>query len=388
MGTNAAVSIAEISMGFLELSNNLNPPTWYRYIDDGLKVYTKSERSIIKNQTLTKLNSLSTEINWTADDPSDTCIFLDIEINQSTGNFSTHRKHTAAFNNYVPWSSYHPTHTKINLAFNLFHRATRINNTIESQNNEIQRVELALLSLGYPSAIIQKQKIKALQHIPAIKVQNALPTRFMYFTTTRNEVSSSKKLQSHLNTVFNLLKESVYFENVIFKRSFRQQPSLNSSLVMKISSHMHTSPVPCAERACKICHSLFLLPKWTSNCGHIFQTARVTCSSRFVIYILVNQTSNETLYVGQTAQQLNTRISQHRTSNSWVKNTDFWIVPLKGAIKAVHRIEKEQSLIQLLKPSKNKHVDYFWWEAKSHHNHEQLFHESSTPSQSHNLTLP
>ena len=42
MGTNCAVSLAELCLGYLEDINELLPPTWYRFIDDGLKTVHKS----------------------------------------------------------------------------------------------------------------------------------------------------------------------------------------------------------------------------------------------------------------------------------------------------------------------------------------------------------
>ena len=95
--------------------------------------------------------------------------------------------------------------------------------------------------------------------------------------------------------------------------------------------------------------------------------ARATCRSRNMIYIFADKTSNETLYVGQTCQQLSTRIGQHRTGTSWVRTTDFWIIPLQGEPEAVKKIEMEQVLIQTLNPSKNKQKDFFWWQGKSNY---------------------
>ena len=43
MGTNVAVSVADLSLGYLEIQAQLLPPRWYRYIDDGLFTSQKNE---------------------------------------------------------------------------------------------------------------------------------------------------------------------------------------------------------------------------------------------------------------------------------------------------------------------------------------------------------
>ena len=57
------------------------------------------------------------------------------------------------------------------------------------------------------------------------------------------------------------------------------------------------------------------------------------------------------------------------------KPSSIWIVALEAPIAAVQRAEKEQLLIQNLKPRYNKQQQYFWWQGKSH-----LASSSSTPS--------
>ena len=36
MGTNVAVSVADLCLGYLEIQAQILPPVWFRYIDDGL----------------------------------------------------------------------------------------------------------------------------------------------------------------------------------------------------------------------------------------------------------------------------------------------------------------------------------------------------------------
>ena len=77
------------------------------------------------------------------------------------------------------------------------------------------------------------------------------------------------------------------------------------------------------------------------------------------------------MYIGQTAQKMNTRVGWHRREKTWTRKQALTVVPVPAPIKAVHRIEKEQRLIKILNPEKNKQVQWFWWEAESHYAHHQ-----------------
>ena len=171
MGTNVAVSVADLSLGFLEIQAQIMSPKWYRYIDDGLFTTPKPSSlaprtKISENQLkmLNILNNLDPKISWTTEKIGERCEFLDLAIDLKTGTISTFHKPTAAFNNYVPWSSYHSFQTKNNLCFNFFYRARRINTSISNFQKECLRTEIALFSLGYPAKIIYSQKEK--KHMP------------------------------------------------------------------------------------------------------------------------------------------------------------------------------------------------------------------------------
>jgi predicted GIY-YIG superfamily endonuclease len=225
--------------------------------------------------------------------------------------------------------------------------------------------------LGYPSKIIYTQKEKALKHSKKeiVTINPAFPVKTMYFTSTRNEVTSGKEFHTHIKRVFEILKESPYFKRVVHKLSFRQQPSLSSSLIIKNSGHKHPEPVKCKENACKICPLLFTGTEWKSNCGLVLRTARATCCSHYIIYIMIEKASNEVLYIGQTAQKMNTRVSKHRNEKTWMRKSKIKVIPIPAPIKAVHRIEKEQRLIKKLCPIHNKQTRWFWWQGESHYAH-------------------
>ena len=377
MGTECAVVLAELILGFLEIKNDLNPPSWWRYIDDALCHLPKNNIFNHKDFILNKINKMDQKIQWTSDPLSKITPFLDLAINQDTGKVSTFHKESAGFACYVPWKSMHPFHMKCNIAFNLFFRAVRINSDQSALLNEFFRIEASLLSLGYPLKVVTKQRDRAKNHnILKRDFTELVPLQIktIYFTTTRSSVSTSQKFSKMFSQAISLLGNSKHFtkDKVIIKRSFRQPPSCKTRLIWSSLTQKSDIPAVCHMPACKLCKHLFLNKKWKSNCNHTFQVARATCRSRNIVYIIADKITNETLYVGQTCQELSTRMVQHRSGNSWFRTTDFWLIPLQGEPEAVKKIEMEQVLIQTLKPTRNKQKDFFWWQGKSNyqaHNH-------------------
>ena len=371
MGTECAVVLAEIILGFLEIKNDLNPPTWWRFIDDALCQLPKGKEKSAQILVLDKINSMDQKIQWTSEPFDNSTPFLDLAIDQSTGKVKTYHKETAGFACYVPWNSSHPFHMKCNIAFNLFFRAVRINSDQLALTKEFFRIEASLLSLGYPSKVVTKQRDKAKLHSAHRNVTVPVfpDIKTIFFTTTRSKVSTSKEFGRLFSQAIGLLGNSKFFsrDKVLIKRSFRHPPNRSTRLIWKTLAQENNTPIPCNMPACKICKNLYTSAIWTSSCGHKFSVARATCRSRNMIYIFADKITNATLYIGQTCQQLSTRIGQHRNGNSWIRTTDFWIIPLQGEPEAVKKIEMEQVLIQTLNPIRNKQRDFFWWQGKSNY---------------------
>ena len=264
---------------------------------------------------------------------------------------------------------------KSNIAFNLYFRAVRLNSDKADLFYEFNRIDLSLLALGYPLRVLKTQRSKALKHfqnnefcIPSPSTNNI---KRIYFTTTRSSVSTSKEFNKMFSTAMKILGNSRFFSKnkVEIKRSFRQPPNLRTRYIFSSLKQKVLGPVPCGHHRCNICHLLYTDHKWTSNNGVTLSSARVTCSSRFLIYIMVENETNQTLYVGQTQQKLNKRFGDNRKQNSWLRNENFKIVPIGAAKEAVKRIEQEQILINCLAPTKNKQRHYFWWNAQSNYDH-------------------
>ena len=247
--------------------------------------------------------------------------FLDLEINNHNGEINTFHKPTAGFSNFVPFSSAHPLHMKKNIAFNLYYRASRINSTKRALELEFMRIDMSLQSLGYPYRFLERQKLKAQKHKLSIveHTTKQLSPDKIYFVTTRNEITTSKKFNDMTTLVFKLLGYSPFFlpKDIQVCRSFRQPPKLSTKLIWSSLTCPDDRPTKCGMNACKICKDLYTSSSWTSNEGVTLKVGRITCKSKNVIYILTDKASNEVLYVGQTCQSLNTRLGQNRKRNTW-----------------------------------------------------------------------
>ena len=60
--TECAVVLAEIILGFLEIQNDLNPPVWWRFIDDALCQFKKDFEQVEQNLVLQKINKMDNKI--------------------------------------------------------------------------------------------------------------------------------------------------------------------------------------------------------------------------------------------------------------------------------------------------------------------------------------
>ena len=369
MGTESAVSLAEIILGYLEYTLDFDPLSWGRYIDDGICILPLENGTEQKNLLLKKLNSASEGIKWTSDTISNPAVFLDLKIDQSSGCVSTFHKPTSGLSNFVPWDSDHFKHQKLNICFNLFYRAIRINSNKNLLESELNRIELGLMIIGYPYKVLQTQKRKALSHckikLPLTFFDNNVKEK-IFFTTTRNPFSLDRRVCMLFTQVVQNLSLSKYFKDKVIKRSFRQPPSVKTLMIWNSLSFPNQGPVPCGQNACKTCNKLYRGTKWTSNCGFLVKVARATCCTRDVIYILVDSLSNEVEYVGQTKQRLNQRIGQNRRGSSWHRTSDYFIIPVQAPLESVKKIELEAFYIHKLKPRRNKQVQYYWWSARSH----------------------
>ena len=136
-----------------------NPPLlWKRFVDDTFVIINKAH----KEEFLTHINSVDSNIQFTAEDPEPdgSLPFLDILITPGEEGrlvTSVYRKLTHT-DQYLQWASHHPISAKYGVVGTLYHRAK----TISSNNNKLQQEDdhltRALGDCNYPRWDVNRGK--------------------------------------------------------------------------------------------------------------------------------------------------------------------------------------------------------------------------------------
>ena len=240
MGCNAAVSIAELSLGFLESKNNFDPSSHKRYIDDAVDIVRKSEASTEIPRLLSKYNNLDHNINWTCDFDYENpkTVFLDIVIDYSIPGINQYHKPHKKINSFVPFESQHPRHTLRNLPRSLFDRAFTLNTIPHNRSLAFKQIEQGLTILNYPQNIISTCKSQARKIVPTkyIPKTGGLPKKVIYLCLTNNSTNTANPLHADISTLNRILHmddtgllNNVHVETPAPKCSYAQQHAVRSA---------------------------------------------------------------------------------------------------------------------------------------------------------------
>ena len=372
MGTPCAVSLAELCLGYLEITNGLKPDTFRRYIDDACVRINKHKINTEIPELITFLDSLDPHISWTCDyEPNQhTTIFLDIVINNKTGSYSQYFKPTKRIDGFVPYFSRHQTHTLDNVPQNLYNRAITLNQKATDIKLAFTHLTTGLTALKFPLKTLRKATSQAKPIIPVRNKPKTLnPKKIIYLTVTNNNLNQINQLYGHLkhlNYILHLDSENA-LTKVTVKLSKRQPPSIAAQNNLDCTRHANNSPVQCPKaNNCPLCRHILTDKTWTDFYGRVHFQARFSCKTRNLVYILYDENTNRALYVGHTGQTIGTRFYQHRKGKSSIRNTNFKLVALKSSPSKAKRLEHEKQLILHLKPEWNVQRKFHWWNSESH----------------------
>ena len=156
MGSPVSPVVANLCMEAIEEvainSSEVQPKVWKRYVDDSFCIIKRNAVSSFH----TTLNSIDPHISFTIEEESDQQIaFLDTLVSRknNTITIDVFRKATHT-DRYLDYFSHHDKIHKISTAETLLHRATKLPNTAQGKNTEINHVTDALRANNYPSDII------------------------------------------------------------------------------------------------------------------------------------------------------------------------------------------------------------------------------------------
>ena len=174
MGTKFAPVYATLSIGHLEVKlyekvtevfgNEFEKyfiTSWKRFLDDCFIPWTKSVRDLETLHNI--LNNLYIEINFTLQFSSTEQPFLDVLVKNRDGKIETdiYYKDTDS-KQYLLFYSCHPTHTKINIPFNLARRLRTIVSEKQVLQRRMQELKSYLIKQHYPEQINEHGLQKAM----------------------------------------------------------------------------------------------------------------------------------------------------------------------------------------------------------------------------------
>ena len=171
MGSPVSVTVANMVMGNVEQralsSFDYQPLFWKRYIDD---TFTALPASVI-DRFHKHLNSIEPSIQFTVEiEENGRLPFLDVLVirnDDGTLCSSVYRTHT---DQYLQYSSHHPSSHKQSVARTLFTRASTHSSSLVQQADEETRIIKALRNNGYPNAFIMdcRKKVQQKRPIPSL----------------------------------------------------------------------------------------------------------------------------------------------------------------------------------------------------------------------------
>ncbi|CAH8627121.1 unnamed protein product [Dicrocoelium dendriticum] len=227
---------------------------WWRYVDDTFAIIKRDK----KEEFLNYLNSIDNAIKFTMEleSQSGTLPFLDCLVHRKEGTLKTtmYRKPMDT-DGVLSYSSSHPKHVYAGIASSLFHRASALCTEEEDKKAAQREAMKNLIASGYPKRLVKRQLQKCLN-------PRATPTAEWIATVgIPYKEGTSEAIRRVLN------KEKI---RVVFQKG----RTLRSTLV-------HLKDTLPLDR--------------TTNC--IYKIPCKDCTQ---------------VYIGQTARELRTRISEHR----------------------------------------------------------------------------
>lgn len=332
MGTQMAPTYATLTMGYLEemLYKTLEETkgteyskyiqdNWKRFLDDCFLYWPNYLGSIDNFKAI--LNNLHPQIQFTLNISETEIPFLDILVLNGENGIETdiYYKGTDS-HNYVPFTSCHPHHTKINIPYSLARRICTIVDQQEKVELRLQEMKFFLQRKGYPMNVIDNAIQKAMEHDkndlrnPQPKAQTVDSSIALVTTHNPNNPRIHKGIQTALSILNNSKTMNPIMANTRIINSKRQPPNLKKLLTTaKFSTKQCTPTVSkCADTRCKCCDHVENTTTVTMENGETFYVKTdMNCNTSNLIYML-QCCGCKQQYIGETGDTLRNRMRVHR----------------------------------------------------------------------------
>ena len=352
MGAAFSPTIANIFMstvlGKFINSQPKKPLLLTRYIDDIFLIWTNTQREL--EYFLTSLNSFHPNLKFTHGSSPQSIDFLDLTIYKGNNfaytnilDIKTYQKPRNLYQ-YLHFTSNHPTKIFKAIIKGECIRFARTNTTQEGYEAMVHLLKLRLKRQGYPAELLQKatclvkysHRHRYLRHgekpisTTSPPVYKALPPP--QFKVLKHLVLQDYPKLQFLSPRFIALRHPTV-SNILVrtKLTATDEQFVDMSILFadkSATSHKTIADLPqfsyekmtiqpCRKFNCSTCrHHLLTTPTFKANRKNSDTFSirhKLSCQSKNIIYLITCMRCKKQ-YVGQTSNQLNTRINQHRTS--------------------------------------------------------------------------
>ena len=289
------------------------PYFYKRYIDDGFGIWTAGLDSLLKFADFANNihGDIKLELRWSKEE----IVFLDTMVKIAGGQLYTdlHIKPTDK-QLYIQQKSCHPTHTKQSLAYSLGLRIKRICENEEDYRRHRSELKFQLRKRGYSGRSIetQLQKVDRMDRLQLLQkdINRQKTDRVPLVLTYSKSLPDIRAiLRKHQDTLFTSERMQDIFPKPPLL-AFRKDRNICDTLVhSKTNRALRTTEKRCA---CEYCTRIVKsdISDTASTKSYPVQQD-VDCSTRNLIYCLLCNRCNVTVYVGETERSLKERLTEH-----------------------------------------------------------------------------
>ena len=334
MGTPMAPNYANLFMAEYETNlieeyhskTGIKPLVWFRYIDDIFFIWTDGPEELAEfikfAQDFSNKKKMKSSIRFEVNQSNDSVNFLDVEVRFDGTAISTslYTKPTDA-HMYLNTTSNHPRHVIRNIPKGQFIRIRRICSNLADFNHHSAVLSKFLVNRGYDSKeLADTAKIVSKMNRSELLKDKERTKKDPQTIFVAEWHPSLARLPSLLKKHYHLLNSDPATEKIFPVEptvAFRRPRSLRNQLVrsdiIPRKSDTRRQTEKCGK-SCRICSSLKSSAAITNN-KKPRATSKINdfgnCKSKELVYA-VSCKKCDLLYVGQTGEALQTRMSKHR----------------------------------------------------------------------------